>query len=100
MKEEQITFKHLPFLVKHFGGINAVYEFKNGWKISVSAGEFPYSYPRENFGNPDGYSSFEVAVIDDKDNWATKRVSDSDDDVLGWMSRDEIDELIQVIESM
>ena len=64
MKEEQITFKNLPFLVKHFGGINAVYEFKNGWKLSVSAGEFPYSYPRENFGNPEGYSSFEVAVID------------------------------------
>ena len=63
MNERQTTFKDLPFLVKHFGGINALYEFKNGWKISVSAGEFPYSYPRENFGNPEGYSSFEVAVI-------------------------------------
>jgi hypothetical protein len=100
MKEEQITFKNLPFLVKHFGGINAVYEFKNGWKISVSAGEFPYSYPRENFGNPEGYSSFEVAVIDNNDDFATKRITDSDDDVLGWMSRDEINELIQVIETM
>ena len=100
MKEEQITFKNLPFLVKHFGGINAVYEFKNGWKISVSAGEFPYSYPRENFGNPEGYSSFEVAVIDNNDDFATKRITDCDDDVLGWMSRDEINELIQVIENM
>ena len=100
MKEEQITFKNLPFLVKHFGGINAVYEFKNGWKISVSAGEFPYSYPRENFGNPEGYSSFEVPVIDNNDDFATKRITDSDDDVLGWMSRDEINELIQVIETM
>jgi uncharacterized protein YcnI len=100
MKEDQITFKNLPFLVKHFGGINAVYEFKNGWKISVSAGEFPYSYPRENFGNPEGYSSFEVAVIDNNDDFATKRITDSTDDVLGWMSRDEINELIQVVETM
>ena len=100
MKEEQITFKNLPFLVKHFGGINAVYEFKNGLKLSVSAGEFPYSYPRENFGNPEGYSSFEVAVIDNNDDFATKRITDSNDDVLGWMSRDEINELIQVIETM
>ena len=100
MKEEQITFKNLPFLVKHFGGINAVYEFKNGWKLSVSAGEFPYSYPRENFGNPEWYSSFEVAVIDNNDDFATKRITDSNDDVLGWMSRDEINELIQVIETM
>jgi len=100
MKEEQITFKNLPFLVKHFGGINAVYEFKNGWKISVSAGEFPYSYPRENFGNPEGYSSFEVAVIDNNDDFATKRITNSDDDILGWMSRDEINELIQVVETM
>ncbi len=99
MNEKQITFKDLPFLVQYFGGINAVYEFKNGWKISVSAGEFPYSYPRENFGNPEGYTSFEVAVIDNNDDFATKRVSDDDDDVLGWMSRDEINELIQVIEA-
>ena len=34
------------------------------------------------------------------DDFATKRITDCDDDVLGWMSRNEINELIQVIENI
>jgi hypothetical protein len=42
-----IQFKDLIFK-DHFGGINANQQFDNGWKISVSAGKFAYSTPRED----------------------------------------------------
>ena len=92
-----LIFKDLIF-EKTFGGVGAKHTFDNGITISVQAGSGIYSTPKENLTSSDEYSSFEVAMWDEDREWVTKDfVSDAGDDVLGWKSRDEINDLIQLI---
>jgi hypothetical protein len=58
------TFKDIQFFEKSMGGnLKSLTKFDNGFEISVIAGEFPYSTPRENNTDPDFFSEFEVAVF-------------------------------------
>ena len=93
-----IKFKNLEFSLGDFGGVGATHTFENGITISVKASLFAYSLPRENLSSADKYSSFEVAVWDKDGEWVTRDfMFDYHDDVLGWKSRDEINDLIQLI---
>jgi hypothetical protein len=94
------AFKDLKF-EKKWGGVGANYTFDNGITISVQAGSGVYSTPRENHLSADDYSSFEIAMWDEKGEWITQDIvpNPNGDDVAGWVSRENIDEIISIIES-
>ena len=96
------TFKDLKFKKRAFGGIGATMEFDNGFEISVQAGSFAYSTPREDKDSPDDFVSFEVAVFGPPNgDFVTKNFvpDDHDDDVLGWQDRGQINTLMLLIQS-
>jgi hypothetical protein len=68
------------------GAIQGILKLKKGFELSVVAGEFHYSTPRENLGSPDLHSSFEVAIFDNEGKFVG--------DVLGWQSREDINTLL------
>ena len=93
------TFKDLQF-EKKWGGVGANYTFDNGITLSVQAGNINYSTPREDLPSADNYASFEIAMWDKDGEWITQDiVPGHNDDVVGWVSRDEIDEIISIIKS-
>jgi hypothetical protein len=95
-----LIFKDLIF-EKTFGGVGAKHTFDNGITISVQAGSGIYSTPRENLSHPDEYSSFEVAMMDGEGHWATKDfIPNHNDDVKGWVDREEISALMIKIQSI
>jgi len=93
-------FSDLVFKDRAHGGIGAHHKFDNGFEISVQAGSFNYSTPRENLKSPDDFTSFEIAVLAPNGDWATKQfIPDHDDDVLGWQDRGQINALMLLIQS-
>ncbi len=81
-------FKNIKWKQHSIGaGIQGLSELKDGWEISLVAGEFFYSTPKENRENESDYSSFEVALFNPNGN--------SEGDVLGWQSREDIEKLIE-----
>ncbi len=93
------TFKDLKFK-KKWHGVGSNHTFDNGITLSVQAGSGIYSTPREDHSSADDYSSFEIAIWDKNGEWITQDIiSNHDDDVKGWVSRDEIDEIISIIKS-
>lgn len=95
-----IKFKDLKFEPRDFGGVGAKHTFDNGITISVQASQFNYSTPKEDLTSSDDFVSFEVAMWDEDGEWATKDlVPDHDDDVLGWQDRDEINTLMNKIQT-
>jgi|TARA_R110000803_G_scaffold32332_4_gene71344 hypothetical protein len=92
-----LKFKDLIFK-DHNHMINAHHVFDNNWEISVSAGQGIYCTPREDLKDPKLFSSFEVAVIDPKGNFATGELLQLDDSVVGWQGRNDIDNIIEMIE--
>ena len=95
-----IKFKDLEFKKRDMGGVGATHTFDNGITISVQAGSGPYSTPREDLTSSDDFVSFEVAMWDEDGEWVTKDfVPDAGDDVLGWQDRDEINTLMNKIQT-
>jgi|TARA_B110000459_G_scaffold185262_1_gene215757 hypothetical protein len=95
-----LEFKDLKFETRGYGGVGATHTFENGLTISVQAGSGPYSTPRENLTSSDQFSSFEVAMWNEDGEWVTKDfVPDAGDDVLGWQDRDEINTLMNKIQT-
>jgi hypothetical protein len=94
-------FSDLVFKERSFGGIGAELKFDNGFEISVQAGSFAYSTPRENLNSPDDFEAFEVAVFAPDGSWVIKQfVPDHHDDlVLGWQDRGQINALMLLIQS-
>ena len=93
------TFKDLQF-EKKWGGVGSHYTFDNGITLSVQAGIGNYSTPREDHSSADDYSSFEIAMWDKDGEWVTQDiVPGHNDDVVGYVSRENIDEIISLIES-
>ena len=93
------TFKDLQF-EKKWGGVGANYTFDNGITLSVQAGTMNYSTPREDHLSAGYYSSFEIAMWDKDGEWVTQDiVPGHNDDVVGYVSRENIDEIISLIES-
>ena len=91
------TFKDLKF-EKKWGGVGTNYTFDNGITLSVQAGIGNYSTPREDHSSADNYSSFEIAMWDKDGDWITQDiVPGHNDDVVGYVSRENIDEIISFI---
>ena len=94
------VFKDLEFKERTFGGILAQAKFENGLMISVTASKTAYSTPREDKDSVDDFSSFEVAIMDDRGDFVTKDfVPDHHDDVLGWQDRGQINALMLLVQS-
>ena len=66
----------------------------NGHFISVVAGDGMYCEPRENLGSEEKFTSFEIAVFDDKGNFVTDTFLPNEGEVAGWQTREDIDMLI------
>jgi len=94
------TFKDIQFHPSMGGNLKSITRFDNGFEISVIAGEFAYSTPRENNTDPDFFSAFEVAVYD-HDGYFTREFfpEDHDDDVLGWQERGQINALMLLVQN-
>ena len=94
------TFKDIQFHPSMGGNLKSITRFDNGFELSVIAGEFAYSTPRENNTNPDFFSAFEVAIYD-HDGYFTREFFPEyhDDDVVGWQSRADINTLMLLIQS-
>ena len=95
------TFKDLEFVVHPSGGWASSLKFKNGYRLSVVCGEFAYCTPRLNLPSPLNYNSYEIALFDPAGDFVTQQVLGTEgDDVLGWLSVDEINEKISIIETL
>ena len=94
-------FSDLVFKDRAHGGIGAHHKFDTGFEISVQAGSFNYSTPRENLKSPDDFTSFEIAVFGPNGDFVTKDfvLGLDDDDVLGWQNRGQINALMLLIQS-
>jgi len=68
------------------GAIQGTLNLDEGLELSISAGEFMYCFPKENLGNPDLHSSFEVAFFNCYGNMI--------DEPLGWQSKEDINALL------
>ena len=94
------TFKDIQFFQSMGGNLKSTTKFDNGFEISVIAGEFAYSTPRENSLDPDFFSAFEVAVFNSDGEFVREFFpEDHNDDVLGWQTRAEINTLMLLIQS-
>ena len=91
------TFNDLIFNDHGDYMINAHHVFDNNWEISVSAGSGNYCTPREDLGQPELFSSFEVAIFNPNGDFATKDLLQADDDVVGWCGREDINNIIEMI---
>ena len=80
------TFNNLKFKPHKvgLGGVQALMKLNNGYSISVVGGR------RGLYG--DGVNTFEVAIFDRQDEMIMLR---EDDQVLGWMTKDEVTKIIQ-----
>lgn len=94
-----MKFSELNFVTRKSGSIQARETFSNGYSISVVAGDYLYSEPRESVGGPENFKSFEVAVFNEDGEFCTKKFADINDDVMGWVDRDEIEFLMCCIEN-
>jgi len=91
-----MKFKDLKFKKQGHGGIGATAKFKDV-TVSIQAGKFVYSMPREDLSNASKFSSFEVAIWNNSGDGAfvTNKFLDTDDQVAGWTGKDDIDNLLQ-----
>lgn len=89
------NFEDIRFEKHPVGGIKGSLNIKDK-KLSVIAGEGFYSTPRESLSNESEFSAFEVAVLDKDGGFCTQKFIEGDD-VLGWMTREDINELIEKI---
>jgi hypothetical protein len=94
------TFKDIEFFPSMGGNLKSNTTFDNGFEISVIAGEFAYSTPRENSLDPDFFSAFEVAIFNDEGEFVTQDFfQDINDDVMGWQTRADINTIMIVVQS-
>ena len=67
-------------------------------EISLTENKLPDKLSVIENNSPDDFSSFEVAIFNPQGDWATKEFfPDHNDDVLGWQSREDINNLIKKI---
>ena len=89
------TFKDIQFYQSMGGTLKSTTKFDNGFELSVIAGEHAYSTPRENNLDPDFFSAFEVAIFNEEGEFVTKDFfPDTEDDVIGWRTRTDIDNIM------
>lgn len=89
------TFKDIQFFLGTGDRLKSTTKFDNGFEVSIIAGEFAYSTPRENNTDPDFFSTFEVAILNEEGEFVTKDFfPDTEDDVIGWRTRTDIDNIM------
>jgi|TARA_R100000541_G_scaffold43231_1_gene50448 hypothetical protein len=90
-----MEFKDLKFKKQTHGGIGTSVDFE-GFTVSIQAGSFVYSTPREDLLDSSQYSSFEVAIFDKEGRYITEKfIKDcTDGDVSGWTPKETIEELL------
>ena len=71
-----MRFEDLKFKKQTHGGVGATVEFEDV-TVSVQAGAFVYSTPREDLLDSTMYSSFEVAVFDKDGRFVTDNFMDN-----------------------
>ena len=78
----------------------AVWEFKNNITLSIIAGEHFYSNPKVLLDKMEDYISYEIAILK-YDTFITKEViPHCDSDVLGWQSKQDINQIIKLIQDI
>lgn len=92
-----MTFKDINFVEHSFGDGFSSHTEIGKFTLSVQCGHRNYCTPRESLASPEQYSSFEIAIWETEGNkdWVTRQFIDVDDDVAGWQSREDIEEVIQ-----
>lgn len=94
-----ITIDDLNFNKQVHGGIGTTFNTRSKITISIQAGEFVYSSPRENLDDADKYTLFEVAMFNAKGNYVTRQfINCGEDQVAGWVTRDVINNLLYQLE--
>lgn len=94
------TFKDIEFFLGTGNRLKSTTKFDNGFELSVIAGEFAYSTPRENSLDPDFFSEFEVAVFNSDGEFTREFFpEDHEDDVIGWQTRADINTLMLLVQS-
>lgn len=90
-----MNFHNIKFKPSNIKGFDSKTHFDNGLTLSVVCGSFTYCTPREDLSSVNQYSSFEIGVFDSDGEWITKQFfPDHDDSVVGWQSRDDINDLM------
>jgi len=88
-KMRKLDWKHHP---NDLGGKQAKLFFENGYGVSIVFGILFYS---------NGIDTYEVAVLKgDKDNWKITYNTPITDDVLGYLTMDEVQEVIDRVEKL
>lgn len=72
---------------------NFVMEFDNGYSVSMAMGHGTYCSESD-----DGYTTIECAVIGPNDKFY--RMPDWDDDVRGWMTADQVADLLNEVRKL
>ena len=100
-KKRTMNFHNIIFKREDgLGGFRSTTHFKNRLKLSVSAGMGVYCTPREDLSSINQYLSFEIGIFDSDGEWVTKQFfTDHNDDVVGWLNRDDINDLMTRIAS-
>jgi len=95
-----MKFADLQFEPSQRGGFGSHTEI-NGHILSVRCGEGSYCKPRKDLSSPEDYVAFEIAIWEAAGDrvWCTQRFTSAGDDVLGWVSREEIEAIIEKIEN-
>ena len=91
-----MKFKDLKFKKQNHGGVGATAKFKEV-TVSIQAGKFVYSTPREDGLDSTQYSSFEVAIFNNSEGggFVTDKFLDTNDEVAGWTPKKDIEKLLQ-----
>jgi hypothetical protein len=91
-----MKFKDLEFKKQTHGGIGTSVDF-GGITVSIQAGNFVYSTPREDLLDSSQYSSFEVAIFDKEGRYVTEKFIEdcSDGEVSGWTPKERIEQLLE-----
>ena len=96
-----IAFKDLIFKDHPIGdGFKASYVFDNEYEVSVVAGKFFYSTPRENLSSAEDYSGFEIAIFNKKGDYCTGELCACSDDVVGYCSKTDISNLMEIAQQL
>ena len=95
-----MTFEELKFIEKPhgFGWVSRT-PLSDGVEVSVVAGKYAYCEPREELNDPMDYSLYEIAVF--KDGEFTREYFDEghSDDVLGYVDKETIVNIINKIQN-
>lgn len=96
-----LKFSDLEFKPHPMGGFGSHTEI-NGHVLSVQCGNHSYCTPREDLLSVDEYQLFEIAIWNASGDriWSTHEfISNLNDDVAGWISREEIENIIAKLEN-